>query len=346
MSVKLRYQENKGKVRSYYLDVYDKGNRQAEYLGIHIHPKDPQAKEKLRLAQLARNQREIEMISQSTGTVPAHLKRQSFKSFAKEYLRKYRKRDKRVIQGAVNYFYEAVGDNLKVTEINPNVMSKYRDYLNSSGLTGETPHSYWNRFKKVLKQAMIEGYFINMPTIDVKFKTVKEKNLSKNILDIDELRTLKETKCGNAEVKKAFLFACYTGLGLAELKDLTWGDVQKDRVQTERKKTGTRIDNKLPKSAQELIGRKGHIDDYVFDIAISDTAINKNIRNWVKRAKINKDITFYCARHTFAVLMLKNGADIKTVADVMGHRDIKTTVKYLNYITDLKDRSIDNLPAL
>jgi site-specific recombinase XerD len=76
---------------------------------------------------------------------------------------------------------------------------------------------------------------------------------------------------------------------------------------------------------------------------ISDNGINKCLRNWVKRAKIDKHITYYCSRHNFAVQLLSYSANLKTVADALGHSDTRNTIKYLNYIDNLKDEAVDNL---
>jgi site-specific recombinase XerD len=65
----------------------------------------------------------------------------------------------------------------------------------------------------------------------------------------------------------------------------------------------------------------------------------------MKKLKVEKDITFYCGRHTFAVQLLLHGANLKTVSELMGHSDIRSTMKYLNYIDELKNNAIDSLPA-
>jgi integrase/recombinase XerD len=67
------------------------------------------------------------------------------------------------------------------------------------------------------------------------------------------------------------------------------------------------------------------------------------LKNWIKKAEIEKNISFYCGRHTYAVNLLKNGANLKTVSDAMGHSNTRHTVKYLNYVDSLKDTATSNL---
>ena len=78
----------------------------------------------------------------------------------------------------------------------------------------------------------------------------------------------------------------------------------------------------------------------------SHTMCLKALRRWVKQAGIDKHITWHCARHSFALNILNNGANIKTVASLLGHSGIKTTEKYVRAVDALKQAAIDSLPGL
>lgn len=54
----------------------------------------------------------------------------------------------------------------------------------------------------------------------------------------------------------------------------------------------------------------------------------KIVKSYAKEAGINKDINLYTFRHSFAVHLLQNGADIKSVQELLGHVDIATTEIY------------------
>lgn len=73
---------------------------------------------------------------------------------------------------------------------------------------------------------------------------------------------------------------------------------------------------------------------------------SKSVKLWVKRAGINKHISWHCARHSFAVNILNNGANIKTVASLLGHSGLKHTEKYTRAVDKLKEDAINSLPAL
>ena len=72
----------------------------------------------------------------------------------------------------------------------------------------------------------------------------------------------------------------------------------------------------------------------------------KAVGHWVKRAGIDKHITWHCARHSFAVNILNNGANIKTVASLLGHSCLKHTEKYTRAVDSLKEAAINSLSEI
>jgi len=57
-------------------------------------------------------------------------------------------------------------------------------------------------------------------------------------------------------------------------------------------------------------------------------------------------LIFHVARHSFAVNILNNGANIKTVASLLGHSGLKHTEKYTRAVDKLKEEAINSLPEL
>ena len=102
---------------------------------------------------------------------------------------------------------------------------------------------------------------------------------------------------------------------------------------------------KLSPNAQRIIDSQLRSGDYVFDLSDRKT-IAQSIKRWIKRSDISKEITFHCARHTFATMLLTRGADIYAISKLIGHKDLKTTQIYAKLVDKRKDEAIDLLPTL
>jgi site-specific recombinase XerD len=73
---------------------------------------------------------------------------------------------------------------------------------------------------------------------------------------------------------------------------------------------------------------------------------NKSLGHWVKRAGIEKHITWHCGRHTFATLVLEGGASVPVVASLLGHSSIQMTQKYTRARDAAKKAAMESLPKI
>lgn len=207
---------------------------------------------------------------------------------------------------------------------------------------------------------MVEkNYLPKNPCQGVVCKT-DEESLKKDILSVDEMKKLIETTYPqqNKDVRRAFIFCLYTGIRYCDVKDLRYGNVDFsnklltfNQKKTEGHSSKSWVTIPLNDGLLSLVGNPEinedgrQIDTNLFNLP-SQTMCLKSVKKWVKRAGIQKHITWHCARHSFAVNILNNGANIKTVASLLGHSGLEHTEKYTRAVDELKQKAIDSLPEL
>lgn len=62
------------------------------------------------------------------------------------------------------------------------------------------------------------------------------------------------------------------------------------------------------------------------------TALQRAVKKAVRQAGIHKPATCHTLRHSFATQMLRDGYDIRTVQQLLGHKDVRTTMIYLHVV--------------
>lgn len=246
---------------------------------------------------------------------------------------------------------KCISANLTFDEVDENFVKKVRLYFEKEAKTKSnlslslnSKYSYFNKFKAALRSAFDEGYIsLNYAS---KVKSFEQAESQREYLTFQELQNLAQTDCKYEVLKRAFLFSCLTGLRWSDINSMVWSEVRDEgdtsRVNFRQEKTDGVEYLYISKQARELLGERKSPSDRVF-VGLKYSAVyNNEIVRWCNRAGISKHITFHSARHTNAVLLLENGADIYTVSKRLGHREIRTTAIYAK-IVDEKMREAANL---
>lgn len=298
----------------------------------------------------------------------------NFLAFFQEYLEAYTKKDVRMIQIALQRFKDFLRDTpeynmyqqkIKPQQINNEMMEAFTEYLQTRSI-GEGAKSIYQRFKKVYKSCAVK-YDINYqkPFLNAEGKsitiTIDESALVKDFLSPDEEKQLMATHYTgeNPEIRNAFIFCLYTGMRFCDVKDLAFGNFDfANRLLTyEQNKTKghskqSKVTLPVTDSLFELIGEQPEArgkDELVFMLP-SHTMCLKALRRWVKRAGINKHITWHCARHSFgtnmAVTAAQKGFSVRVVQEMMGHSSLRYTERYTRVVDEQKKQAMAELNKL
>jgi len=159
---------------------------------------------------------------------------------------------------------------------------------------------------------------------DAVFLTQEELNRIENkVISFERLQ----------RVRDIFLFSCYTGYAPIDASKLTQDNIFNGNngelwLMTTRTKTAIRANVPvLPPTLHIIEKYKGKQDGLIPNI--SNQKMNAYLKELADICKIDKHLTWYVARHTFATTVtLGNGVKIENVSAMMGHTNIKQTQHY------------------
>lgn len=345
-----------------------KHNRRKENLSLYLidKPRTPaerqQNKETLELATRIRAEREQEFKESMLGYRLKKDRNVNFLDYFQAYIDAYTKKDIRMVQIALSRFkdflkeqYPVYESSIKPELITKDMMVEFVTYLQSRSV-GEGAKSIYQRFKKVIHHAIEHDVMLKDPCKDVACK-VDDQILRKDVLSLEEIQQLINCHYDNENpnVRRAFIFCLYCGLRFCDVKDLTYRNIDYSNklLKFEQNKTKGHSANSgvvipLNEGLLSIVGEppaNGDKDVLIFNLPTYESCC-KSVKRWVKRAGIDKHISWHCARHSFAVNILNNGANIKTVASLLGHSGLKHTEKYTRAVDKLKEEAINSLPEL
>ncbi len=67
------------------------------------------------------------------------------------------------------------------------------------------------------------------------------------------------------------------------------------------------------------------------------------LKKWIKKAGINKHISFHCFRHSYAAIQISLGTDIYTVSKMLTHKNVSTTQIYADLINTKKRETANKI---
>lgn len=348
MSIHVREKANKSGSKSLYLDIYNKGKRKYEFLGMQLQDSNSVASREYNknlksLAESIRAKRELELKNNEFGFGKENLPNPNF--FA--YYNKVRARKRQslgVWQSCINHFRRFLDskeiETLDVNQVSASLLEEFQAYLLSK-VSNNTCKNLIGCMNTVFKQSQLDGLLLTNPTAWI--KKISSKANKRHYLTLEELKLLFVTDCEDNEVKRSFLFSCLSGLRLGDIRKLRKSNIKENCIEITQEKTGQPITVPLHPDAVTLLGAMEN--EKIFNLP-KNNRLSQIIKKWVKSAGIDKIISYHCSRHSFASLALSNNISIYTISKLMGHSKVETTQIYSNLLDSSRKEAIDSLPSI
>lgn len=151
-----------------------------------------------------------------------------------------------------------------------------------------------------------------------------------------------------AWLRPIIIFAIGTGARRGSIVNLRWQDVTETRVTFERTKGNRRHtlpQNEMTRFALAMAWHpSAQPPDYVFCKPTDDNRVSVEFRRACRRAKIS-DLRLHDLRHTCASWLAMKGEDLRTIAQILDHADIRMTMKYAHLSPSYLSESVKSLDA-
>lgn len=236
-------------------------------------------------------------------------------------------------------------DVVDATQLN---IGDYLSHLESSGRSGATVSRCLASLKNFYSYLVSSGFLEQTPVTDIHVDR-GEKKLPQILTSREIELLLAQPACVDAKGfrDKAMLEVMYaTGMRVTELIDLDVDDVNLEMGMI--KCSGAKKSRAIPLYPAALKALTVYLKDVrhtmvagpletalfvnIGGVRMSRQGFWKILKHYQATAHIEKEITPHTLRHSFAVHLLENGADLGSVQEMMGHSDISSTQMYTHMV--------------
>jgi len=259
-------------------------------------------------------------------------------------------------------FLKFTGKKIVFSEISPLLIEKYEVSLREKG-SENGGISFKMRHLRALFNIAINRKVMsrdNYPFKEYKISKIKAEN-NKIALAIEDFKKIKDVDLSKhptlTEAYNYFMFSIYTrGMNFADMAKLKWSDIANNRIYYKRSKTKHSFNIEVNEKIQEILDfykSQNRNSGYVFPILLKDDLTPKQIANrrhkvlsrynvklkkLAELAGVERNISSYVARHSFATMLKYLGTSVEKISEMMGHSDVQITMTYLK---DFENAELD-----
>jgi len=271
-------------------------------------------------------------------------------------------------KGAKNSL-ESFKKNLTFAEITPTFLKKYEKWMLGKDRSITTVGIYLRSLRAIYNQQGLDISVYPFGENKGKYTIPTGRNIKKalTIEDVAKIFNHEVPTGTTKEMARDYWMFLYLSNGM-NVKDfclLKWSNIQGEmltyvREKTKRKNEVSHIKVSLKPETLHIIkkwGRPSIKDAYIFPhIKVGMTSeqqhkiikqltktINKYMKQIAKELSIDKAITTYYARHSFATVLKRSGATTEMISELLGHSSVLVTKNYLDSFEDDKIKEQTNV---
>lgn len=262
------------------------------------------------------------------------------KDYAKPTFWKYRQACE-LLKGYLRHKYKR--NDYYFKDLDLKFLQGYEFYLKTEkNLAQATVNKTIQRFRKIVKIAIGEGFLDRDPFVFYKVKRIKKEIVFLTDIELSKLKNHLFTQPRLELVRDMFIFCCYTGLAYNEMNKLEYKHIERgfdenQWIKMVRDKTERVISIPLLSKPVELI-EKYNVDKTttVFP-SISNQKFNSYLKEIADIVGIEKNLTHHIARKTFATtILLYNDVPMEIVSELLGHSKITITQEHYAKVVQKK----------
>ncbi|MCF8327634.1 MAG: site-specific integrase [Bacteroidales bacterium] len=254
--------------------------------------------------------------------------------------------------------FDEFKDNLTFAEITPNLLKKYENWMLENDRSISTVGIYTRSLRTIYNLQNIDKSVYPFGTGKNKYSIPTSRNIKKalTVEEIVKIYNYQATPGTTKDMAKdywLFLYLC-NGMNVKDFCLLKWENIDGNilrykREKTKRSKKESRtISIALKPESWDIIKKWGrpsiNKDAYIFphlqkgispekERAIYQQLtkiINKYIDQIASELGIDKKVTTYFARHSFATVLKRSGAQVEMISELLGHSSVNITESYLD----------------
>lgn len=361
--VRIRFKKLANGSVSVYLAINVNGRRTYDYLKLYLVPETDQAaklqnKQTMEAVYAIKAQRILQITNGTAGIKKDLRNKMRLVDWLKIYQDRQVNKGKRGAKRWVRTMIFVIegydgGKDATLADIDHQWLTDFMIYLmndyvtyKKTKLTNGTVDNYLRCLKAAFNVAVEEGIMPTNPMLALDRSHLKGTTYEREFLSVEEVKKLIDTPCRRPDIKGAFLFSCFCGLRISDVRSLQWKHVVTtgDKMYLKITQFKTRRPLTIPLSRQAIKWMPERADaaedDYIFPPLSKNMTV---LDDWAKEAGIKKHVTFHVSRHTFATMELTMGADIYTTSKLLGHTSVATTQIYAKVINSKKEEAVSLL---